>query len=201
MEKVDLEAVAVRTRRAYYEDGILDLVGGLLQLLIGLLLGASSAVVIVVVLGIPASQKLMEALRRRYVYPRTGYARFPKDQQSRQALWPLLFVPLTMLILVLLGDRIGNPYRWLPAFVGMLFAGALLYCAAQSRLTRYYALAAWSALVGLLFSLPSYPGRLDGIRQVLWWAGGALAISGAINLARFVRRRPLLVEEEEDDAA
>lgn len=200
MSEVNLAAVELRARRAYYEDGLLELVGGLLQLVISLLLGKTGLIAFAVILGIPASQKLLEALRRRYVYPRTGYARFPKDQQSRQALWPMLFVPLGMLILVLLGDRIGNPYRWLPAFVGMLFAGMLLYFAAQSRLVRYYALAAWAALCGLLFSLPRYAGRMDGIRLVLLSAGGALAISGAVNLALFVRRHPLLAEEDDHAA-
>jgi len=188
-----------RTRRYWYEDGLVELAAGGLFLAIGIVLGAQGAVPegspayailgmafpLVIVGGMLLGRRLIPAAKARLTYPRTGYVTYPLPSRRRR-----LF---TTGLAVVVAAGLGAAALTLPQAPGGLLVllqglllGVLLTILGQG-LPRFFMLGGWSAILGVGLSLlttseETASGALYGL------TGLALVVSGGLVLASYLRR-------------
>jgi len=188
-----------RTRRYWYEDGLVELAAGGLFLAIGIVLGAQGAVPegspayailgmafpLVIVGGMLLGRRLIPAAKARLTYPRTGYVTYPLPSRRRR-----LF---TTGLAVVVAAGLGAAALTLPQAPGGLLVllqglllGVLLTILGQG-LPRFFLLGGWSAILGVGLSLlttseETASGALYGL------TGLALVVSGGLVLASYLRR-------------
>jgi hypothetical protein len=200
MQKIDLTQIERDIFRDYLQDGLLDLMMGAYLLLIGLVLGVSTAFL---VLGI-FFPFLYRALKRRFTYPRTGYVELREGDPGpapRIILGSLLLGLIVLVVVLIAVGVIGDPakwYRWMPISWGIWLAGILLGLGAAVRLVRYFILAFIALVAGPFFSSLLLPGKLENLELFLLAVGAALLIWGFVVFLRFLHQHPL-VEEGADD--
>jgi hypothetical protein len=188
-----------RTRRYWYEDGLVELAAGGLFLTIGSVLGAQGAVPegspayallgiafpLVVIGGMLLGRRLIPAAKARLTYPRTGYVTYPLPSRRRR----LLTTGLAVVVAAGLGAAALTlpqaPGRLLVLLQGLLL-GVLLTILGQG-LPRFFLLGGWSAILGVgLSRLATSEETANGLLYAL--TGLALAVSGGLVLAGYLRR-------------
>lgn len=209
--KSPLDSMQKRTRRYWYEDGLAELAAGSVISLLALLNLAIarfsppwqallSAVVLplVIIGGAVIARAWVQRLKERLTYPRTGLVIYPRPRPSRRfrAAGVALGVAVTV---ALLSNLLGaaQAERLLPAVTGLFTALLILLIGIQVGLVRFYFLAAWQTVIGLLGSWLALPQPFD---LVLFFGGlgaGFLA-SGALTLIRYLRNNPLPPAGHED---
>lgn len=211
-----LEACARRqVRRAYYADGLFDLVYGL-----GIVGGAILALadrlslfympLLWVITVLPAAKK-------RWVQPRTGYAAPAHPDRGRR--WPLVLLTIVLAALVVLTGLAGQADRWplvraanvgiawlmryLGLLMGLLLGAALAWNGVELGIGRLVAYGPGFVAAGLLTLWPAALGGLAARLPAQGAAGAVgfgvmgvlMALAGAIGFARYLRRHPLPREE------
>jgi hypothetical protein len=188
-----------RTRRYWYEDGLVELAAGGLFLAIGIVLGAQGAVPegspayailgmafpLVIVGGMLLGRRLIPAAKARLTYPRTGYVTYPLPSRRRR-----LF---TTGLAVVVAAGLGAAALTLPQAPGGLLVllqglllGVLLTILGQG-LPRFFLLGGWSAILGVgLSRLTTSEETANGLLYGL--TGLALVVSGGLVLAGYLRR-------------
>ena len=205
----DVSSVEQRIRRYWYVDGIGELIGGGVFVLLGLyfcaqqyfgdrsLLGGvlQSGFVLIFIGGILLGRRLINTLKTRITYPRTGYVEYEKkDGIQRRTLAMAVAVVIAMLSVIITRrlDRIDA----MVAITGVLVAIILLVKQAwSSRVRRFYMLSFASLLLGMALSISGLPrgynlGTFYGLMGII------VMISGAITLARYLRENPLPTENQ-----
>ena len=197
-ERREIEELMRRTRRYWYEDGLWEIAVGGFFLLLALLWYAQArtpqgsplwaiyafAPVLLIVLVHTLGMRLIEWVRSRHVWPRTGYVK-----PSRRAYWPLSrvigLVVAALLALGFIAPSIAEG-KWLPALWGLGFALVLVVGARFLGLRRWYALGAWALLTGLGAFLLPFPWIASG---ALFWLALGLGwlICGLYALRRYRR--------------
>lgn len=206
----NLSDVERRVQRYWYTDGIVEIIGGGLSILIGTytiiqeLLAEGSiwrtilggCYVLLLIGGIFITQWLVTNLKTRITYPRTGYVSYRSQKQTgwRRLLTTGIAVGVSAL-LIRFGRLVGT-FDWVPAFTGVLFAIVLLVLMARrGGPDRFYILAILSLLLGLILSFSglnlSYSlGLFYGL------VGLSYALSGALTLRRYLQDNPLPADAE-----
>ncbi len=199
-----LAAGARRAQQYWHEDGLVELVVGLLFALIGLLFlvegsaaagspwahSSALALPVLVIGGVFAGRWLIHFAKRHITYPRTGYAglRRARDvrQQRRWAAGIAAGVAGAIAYLVISAPA---ALRWIPLIQGAAVGGMLLMVAFRLNLTRYYSLGLLSALLGAVLLWSPWNDSLTS--GVYFGAMGALLMAtGGWVLARYLRQRP-----------
>jgi len=184
--------IETRIYRAYWQDGLLDLLAGMTLLLMGTgwVLGFMLASTIVP----PLALVLWPSLRARLTEPRLGRVRFNPERMLnlRAGVVALLTAGVIVGGLVILKNLHQRPpsafEQWLaPAIPALILALLALCCAGALRLARLAGYALVFLASGLLVAvLGAEPG----------WAlliGGAIAgLAGIVMLGRFLRAFPRL---------
>jgi hypothetical protein len=208
-EMPDVGSIIKRTVRRSFEDGIGEMAYGIAFILIGLVFFGEAALkplfphfwsvsFILVVWGtLLLSRWLVPAIKKRLVFPRTGYVVARK--LSGRLRW--LLPGLAAILGGAAGLIFGFMFRahpgvrgWIPTILGIEVCGWLLFLGFGLVVTRFLVLAAFSVFAGLAASLT----RLGGQRgSALYFAamGLALVISGALALRAFLRRAPAPEEQ------
>ncbi len=198
MSKLNLSKSQSLTQKlylAYHQDGILDLVIGVILLLFAAVL-LFDQVVFIGTIGIPAI--LYFPLKQRITYPRLGYIRFEAEEEQQRRYILLLglgvvaFVGLAVFY-ILVGDLPEsvldvlrtNDVLILGVLIG-LFLGAL---AASLKNRRFYL---YAGLAVLLVWSAHFLGFRAGIAVTV--LGTAVEATGVYVLLRFLKKYP--VEQE-----
>jgi hypothetical protein len=143
--------------------------------------------------------RLVQKLRERYTYPRTGYIAYSRQTKPlRPATRLMIWVGIPLLTVLLLAILFLNRSKFpvsdnpdyslfiMPGFSGLLFSGLYAIMAWKLALPRFYLIAAASLLVGaglLASGLPTYLGiaALFGALSLI------LLISGGLTLWHYLR--------------
>ncbi len=210
--KSPLESAQKRTRRYWYEDGLAELAAGTVILLIALgnlaiallmppeLQGVFSAIGLPLILigGAILSRALVQRLKERLTYPRTGYVSYPRPKPSRHFLTAGMAIGIALIVSVI-GAWLSAARceRLIPALTGLFTALLILSVGMRMALTRFYLLAVWQFAAGLLGSRLNLAAPYD-----LVWFFGAMGIgllfSGGFTLFRYLRANPLPPPGDED---
>lgn len=201
MEKhIDLKGIERNVVRDYMQDGLVEILLGAYFALIGLgLLVGSVAPFIVfpMILFVP----LLRALKKRLVYPRTGYVTFREGEPTAPPWFVLgsLVVGLVALVAVLIAvGAIAQPgrwYRYMPILFGVCLAGIFLGLGVRVRLARFYVAAGLALIGGPACTLLTLPGKLDHLGLFLAAWGAVVFIGGIAALIWFAHKYPIQPEE------
>jgi hypothetical protein len=210
----NLSDVERRVKRYWYTDGIGELIGGGMFILLGIYfaaqqyLGENSLVggllqaglVVVLIGGMALGRWLIKALKSRVTYPRTGYVEYRVDRQSnnRRRVIVAIVAAMVAAFSLVFAQRIAPFLNLTLALTGLVFGAILIFLQGRgSGLERFYALGGMSIVLGIALALSGLP---DGYGLGLFYSlmGFAYIVSGGIVLRRYLQENPFPSEGERE---
>ena len=202
MTENEIRDMEKRTRQYLYKDGFVEMAAGILFFILGGYFYASdslpatshlkswltASLVLVLFAGKFLVGRLVRFLKSRITYPRTGYVAYkkkettPRRRAAAAASAAVIAAVLSVLIAVSPSVR-----AWLPALNGLLGALVCYLFARRTEVTRFYILAAASAIIGLAVALAGI-GDIKGISLYYAAFGGAVIVSGLVAFGFYLRR-------------
>lgn len=201
-----LADVEQRVRRYWYTDGIGELIGGVMFILMGVyfalqeflgqnsLLGGilQASLILLMIGGVAISRRLVNLLKTRLTYPRTGYVEYRVDE--RHMTWRRLivvFLGFAISALTMVFVRMFESIDSIVAVTGVVVAAILIILRAKaSGLSRFYSLGAISLLLGLALSISRLPNGY-GLGLFYGLMGICFLFSGGMTLRHFLEANPL----------
>jgi hypothetical protein len=201
--------VEQRVKRYWYTDGIGELIGGGMFILLGVyfalqeFLGQNStlggilqvSLVLVMIGGMAVGRWLVNTLKTRLTYPRTGYVEYQVNEghlTSRRIWVAILAFAVSALTMVFV--RLFQAFDSIVAVTGVAVGLVLVVLRAKaSGLARFYVLGAASILLGLALSISGFP---NGYSLGLFYGlmGVSFMISGGLTLRHYLQQNPMPVE-------
>jgi len=201
----NLSQVEQRVKQYWFKDGLGELAGGGMILLIGLYFAGQewlpqgsmgrtllqSSLALLVIGGAVVTRWLVNVMKTRLTYPRTGYVEYQsgvKNTPSRRMFTAGIAISVSAL-LVFFG-RFSGSFNWLPGFTGLVFGAAFMMLRARSNgIGRFYVLGTFCVIWGVALSFTDLPmGYSLGLFYGL--AGLTSMLSGGITLLRYLRDNP-----------
>ena len=205
----DFSDVEQRVRRYWYVDGIGELLGGGMflllalyfsvqqyfgdQSLVGVILQSSFALILIG--GVVITRRLIHALKARITYPRTGYVEYEQKNEIQRRLLAIVVATTVGVVSVLITRRITQ-IDALVAISGVLVAIVLLVKQGwTAKVMRFYFLSLIAVILGIALSMSGLP-RGYNLGAFYGLMGTAFVISGALTLVRYLRENPLPAENQ-----
>jgi hypothetical protein len=191
----DLNQIEHKARRIFQQDGLTILFIGVAFAIFAIFFidirhGWLFALGIILAISVP------ELLRRQFIYPRVGYAKF---LQSKSLIRHVITICLASICLILFYTfgKIAR-FNWLmPVYLGTVFSVAALVAARKFGLVIYYILTfvfLLSGLAGLSFTMKDY-GAGWVVAFQLWGLSVVMVPMGAFQFARFLHKYPKTGQE------
>jgi hypothetical protein len=190
-------------------DGLVEIFMGMVFLIMSNLYHNTMPIGVIVVFIIFIFPYMIERIRERWTYPRTGYIKVKPDESFD-------FIPFIIFlasILILAGliiplfpqgyDDTDNLYRVMPFLIGMVMFGPGLYLVDRTGQDRYLLFGLGPTVSGLAITVQSVvdepwsPFRGMQIFSILW--GILFLFIGAILFIIFLRKHPLIEEDITDE--
>ncbi len=208
-----IDQITQRTQRYWYVDGLAEMAGGGILLLLGLffavvrwipnvqfrsvLLAFGQPVLILA--GVYGAGKLVAHLKERITYPRTGYVAYKRNRGGRRALAFIAAAAVTAIVVVMVAltqNFLGE--NWLPIISATLVALFTLYLAYQFGLKRFYVLSGFTFLLGLA---TAWLAVSDELSSTFFFStlGCMWILSGAWTLRQYLVKTSPLIEGEPCD--
>jgi hypothetical protein len=209
MENDEMKQVEQRVKRYWYTDGIAELASGGLFLLLGLYFGVLGyfeegslvsvilqvSMVLVLVGGAFGVRWLVNTLKSRLTYPRTGYVEYrAKDGDNKKRRW--IIVASAMVISaasIVLVDYIRGLESMV--FITGLLVGIIFIAlrGKSSGLKRFYLLGGLAIVLGIALAYSGLP-QVYTLTLFYGLLGIAILISGGLVLRRYLAENPPQVE-------
>jgi hypothetical protein len=210
--KNNSDKVIQRTRQYWFSDGIVELSVGSLFLILAvyfylqyvlpagswLLVGLQIGFVFLLFGGIYLSRSLVDRLKSRLTFQRTGYVSY-KRASRRQRLVSTGIVCLVAGINIAIFLATPVSVHWIPAATGLIVGSLWLISALRVGLLRFYLQAILAYLLGISLSISSIE-IYYGLAIFYGILGSILLISGAWVLAAYLRHNPALEEDGRADS-
>ena len=209
--KDNFSEVEQRVKRYWFSDGIGELAGGGMFLLLAAYFGISQflgennllsvvlqgSLVLVMIGGIFIVRRLVTALKTRLTYPRTGYVEYRVDKNTalRSRTLAMAFAMVMAFLMVLLARSIrivDSTVLVTGIVVGAVF---VLLRGKSYGVKRFYSLGAVSVVVGTVLSFSKLPNAY-ALAVFYGLMGLVVMISGGWVLFRYLRENPLPTEEQ-----
>ncbi len=190
-KNIDWNEIERKTYMYTQKDGLMEILSGFGMIYLAGLVSGKLSVVYVAILVIFFNPAL-EALRRRFTYPRIGYVKLPQGESK--VVWKGIVVAIVLAFVGEIG-HFESWLKWIPAPLGIVYAGMFLSLAAKSKNIRYYGYALFSVISGFSFSLLTFESWKTGIELYFLSMAGNLIITGFFLLLWFMRTNPLPAEE------
>lgn len=202
--------VEQRVKRYWFTDGIAEMIGGGMFILLGVyfslqeflgqnsLLGGilQASLALLMIAGAYASRRLVNFLKTHITYPRTGYVEYPanqKERKSRLVLVVILAAAISALTMAFI--RLFESFDAMVAVTGFVVGMILVLLRAKaSGLARFYLLGVVSMVLGFALSSSGLP---NGYSLGLFYSlmGICFLISGALTLQHYLHANPLPAED------
>jgi len=213
MNNNDMKQVEKRVRRYWYTDGIAELASGGMFLLLGLYFGVLGyfeegslvsvilqvSMLLVFVGGAFAVRWLVNTLKSRLTYPRTGYVEYRvKDSDTRKRRWVIV---VSAMVISAVSGVLVNYIRVLDSmvFITGLLVGVIFIAlrGKSSGLKRFYVLGGLAIVSGIALSYSGLP-QVYTLTLFYGLLGIAILISGGLVLRRYLAENPPQSEMEND---
>ena len=212
--QAEFKQVEQRVKSRWFRDGIVETVGGLMFILLGVyfalveLLGESSpwggllqAGFIVVFLGLfYFGRRVIQELKTKYAIPRAGFVEYHVDKQHQTAKrMGAAALAAVIAALVIVSIPLTGGLNWVVVLTGLLVSAMLVF--AQGRtggISRFYFLGALSLLLGIAGGLTDLP---DGYALGLYYGsmGLVFTVTGLLVWQRFLKENPIPVETADEE--
>jgi hypothetical protein len=196
----DLEKVQGRVIQYWFIDGLAELAAGLVSLFVALLflvwqviLTWRWSLLAVLAAGLAVSfglRLVVQRIKERTTYPRTGYASALSGRESVGSV--IVTAAFTLLVLVSNSYLATHgPWAWLwsPALAGSAFALAFAWTGVLTRLGRFYVPAFLSLCAGILLAVLGVD-YFRGVAALAGMVGLVLLIQGYRVHQRYLRQNP-----------
>lgn len=202
--KDPIQDITQRTRQYWFSDGFPEIIGGGFFALLGLYFAlqvwlpeasllrvvVDASFILTIVLSGFAARWLINRLKERLTYPRTGFVAYPA-KRSRSPFQRVLVALTGMVISIVITTMFVNwtaSRTWMPAISGALLGViTLLFIAPRIGILRFYAYAGLAPLVGLGISLAGLD-EIGGLALFYGVCGGGMLLAGLLVLALYLRR-------------
>jgi len=186
--KTDLNEINRKARQVYQEDGLTMLFAGVaLAIFAGFFIDIRHGWVFA--FGIIMFMLMTELLRRRFVYPRVGYAQFPRLKDPISHVITVFLVSICLALFYVFGKLAR--FNWLmPVYLGTVFSVAALIMARKFGLVIYYVLTfvfLLSGITGTFFTMREYAAGWVVAFQ-LWALAVFLVTIGVFQFASFLHK-------------
>ena len=209
MNKDDMKQVERRVKRYWYTDGIAELASGGMFLLLGLYFGVlgyfqegslisvilQASMVLIMVGGAFGVRWLVNTLKSRLTYPRTGYVEYrvnEKDAKIRR------YVVIAVAMIFAIGSIFLIDYiRGLDSMV--LFTGVIvgvIFIALRGKssgLKRFYLLGGLSIVLGIALAYSKLQ-QVYTLSLFYGLLGVAILVSGGLVMRQYLDENPLRLE-------
>jgi len=211
--KDNFSEVEGRVRRYWYSDGIGELMGGGMFLLLGLYFSAQqyfgdqsplggflqSSFIILLIGGIFIGRWIVNQLKARLTYPRTGYVEYRVDDKNNMGRRIFSFaIAMGVAMFSVFISRSINTIDATVALTGLLVSVILLVKQGwSSGVGRFYILSAVALILGVALSVS---GLARGYNLGIFYGvlGIAFAISGGLTLRRYLHENPMPAEDSSE---
>jgi uncharacterized membrane protein YcfT len=207
--KDNFSEVEQRVKRYWFSDGIGELAGGGMFLLLGMYFGIpqylgennllsvilQSSLVLVMIGGIFLVRWLVTALKTRLTYPRTGYVEYRVDKGNalRRRTFVMAVAMVAAFLMVLLA-------RWIQIIdstvliTGIAVGGVFILLRGKSSgIQRFYFFGGISVILGIALSLSSLPNGYS-LAAFYGLMGLVVMVAGGVVLFRYLKENPLPAE-------
>jgi MFS family permease len=201
--------VQQRVNRYWYADGLAEILGGGMFLLLAVyfalqdFLGPDSmlsgilqaSLALLLIGGAFVSRRLINSLKTRLTYPRTGYVEYrvnKKDTGRKRILVFILAFTISALTIAFVG--VFKSFNSIVAVTGFIVGMILVLLRGKaSGLFRFYILGAISLLLGFAISAS---GLSEGYALGLYYGlmGVCFLLSGGLTLRHYLHENPLPAE-------
>lgn len=199
MTKIDIKQIEQKAYSDCNQDGMIEIILGIWLIFFGATFG-SVLHFFVFIIPIFLFPRFIEAIRKRYTYPRIGYAKLPVDDPKKTAKGIFAYTAVVLVLMVICFLLLGKVKdaaaykKWSPALAGVLFVGGFLYAHGKSGNFRYIIFIILSIAFGLFFSIMNFDSY-DGLIVNFFVMGGIFVICGLALFILFVRKYHKPVEE------
>lgn len=213
MDNDDMKQVEKRVRRYWYTDGIAELASGGMFLLLGLYFGVLGyfeegslvsvilqvSMVLVMVGGAFGVRWLVNTLKSRLTYPRTGYVEYrvnEKDAKMRRYVVMAVAMSFAIASIVLIDFIRGleSMVLFTGVIVGVIF---IALRGKSSGLKRFYLLGGLSIVLGITLAF-SKLSQVYSLSLFYGLLGIGILISGALVMRQYLDENPLRSEHEDE---
>lgn len=203
-----------RVKRYWYSDGIAELSIGGMFLLLGLYFGIQGyfgesstvgvilqvSMVLVMIGGILGANWLVNSLKARLTYPRTGYVEYranDKDAKQRRYLFLAVTLVLAIASITLLDyiREVDSMVLGTGIMVGVVFA---LLRGKSSGVTRFFYLGGFSFVLGIGLSFDNL-SQAYNLGLFYGLLGVAIMTSGIAVLRRYLSENPMPVDMDDEN--
>jgi len=202
-EELNLKQIEQKAYGVSFQDGLVEIMLGILLISLGATFG-SVLYIFAILIPIFLFPRFIEVIRKRYTYPRIGYAKLPMDDPKKTAKGIFGYTAVVLALMVicfLLFGKVKDAAaykKWSPALMGVLMVGGFLYAHGKSGNIRYIVFAVLAVVSGLLFSIMSFESY-DGLIVNFFVMGGIFIVTGSILFTLFVHRYPKSIKEAKND--
>lgn len=206
--------VEQRVRRYWYSDGIAELSSGGMFILLGLYFGVQGyfgegspvsvilqvSLALLMVGGIFGVRWLVNTLKTRLTYPRTGYVEYRANAEyAKRRRYVVVAVALIVAIAsIVLIDYIRG-FDSMVLVTGLLVGIVFIALRGKSSgVTRFYILGVFSILSGLGISAGGLK-QAYGLGLFYGLLGAAILVSGGLVLRRYLSENPMPAEGDDDE--
>ncbi|MHA2060330.1 MAG: hypothetical protein ACW976_06110 [Candidatus Ranarchaeia archaeon] len=204
-DSINLDEIQRRAERAFYEDGLFDIITGGILLALAVIFVVHPSFIVFLILILGGVKNIGETLKERYVYPRMGYAQYPETLSApNPALIGLIltgvigmFASFFILVWYLGATGWNLWFVWIaPLTFGCLISIGLIATAGQLQLKRYYLFGLLPIIIGILTPFifiipePGYTSLLNTVGLEMTVVGILTEIAGLWLFRRFLKRYP-----------
>lgn len=196
----ELDALEKRTRRYWFQDGVVEMSTGTVFLVVAvyfLLQNAwrdtlphtvlNFAFPVLVVALVLAGRWMVQTVKDRYVHPRTGYVSLRRREGHRWARGALAFVIAALTTLVV--SRSPVLRNWIPALEGLVFGVAFFVLGRNADILRFPVEGLLCALVGVVLAVSRLQHDV-AVALLFAWLGVVLAAGGLVAFIGYTRQLP-----------
>ena len=206
MDHKEMKQVEQRVKRYWYTDGIAELASGGMFLLLGLYFGVLGyfqegslvsvilqvSMVLVMVGGTFGVRWLVNTLKSRLTYPRTGYVEYrvnEKDAKMRRYVVMAVAMSFAIASIVLIDFIRGleSMVLFTGVIVGVIF---IALRGKSSGLKRFYVLGGLSILLGIALAFSKVP-QVYTLAIFYGLLGIAIVISGGLVMRQYINENPV----------
>jgi len=208
-QNLDLKEIERRVEQSVFQDGLLEIMMGGFLLVVGVLLGSGSRLLLLISLLVPfLGNRLLERLKKRYIYPRIGYVKLRPEKEADPkgiVVAGIVYVVIMLGSMGLFPLAMGEERGWalwftyfFPASAGFMLAIGPFWLGETYGVKRGYVFAALFLLSGIAIPVLGIASGYEAVRLECLLVGVISLISGAIMFTRFLRRYPLPAEGSSD---